>query len=264
MAEAMRKVPVSVYIPVLNEADKIEAALQSVAWADEIVLIDTGCTDATVEIARRYTDRIVPHRFIGFGELRNFGIDQCRHDWIISLDADERCTAALGEEIAALLAGNPDCDAWFIPRRNWFMGRWIRHGDWYPDYCQPKLFRKRAMRYRSEDLVHEGWDVHGKIGYLKHDVLHFSFQNLSQVLRKIDSYSELGADKLAAQGKSHGIGKAFWRGLWAFVRIYILKRGFLDGAAGFVIALSNFQGTFYRHAKHAWMREGWQQPPERE
>jgi glycosyltransferase involved in cell wall biosynthesis len=252
---------VSVYIPVLNEEAKIEAALESVAWADEIVIIDTGCTDATIDIARRYTDRIVPHTFEGFGRLRNFGIDQCTHEWILSIDADERCTAELRDAIRAAIEKDDADDAYWIARRNWFMGRWIMHGDWYPDYCQPKLFRKGSMRYRDDDVVHEGWDVTGSIGYLKGDVLHFSFASLSDVIRKIDSYSELGAEKLASQGKSYGIGKAFLRGLWAFIRIYILKRGFLDGGAGFVIALSNFQGTFYRHAKHAWKREGWERPP---
>ncbi|MBF0282153.1 MAG: glycosyltransferase family 2 protein [Zetaproteobacteria bacterium] len=252
---------VSVYIPVLNEEDKIEDALKSVSWADEVIIINTGCTDNTLEIARRYTDRIVPCKFEGFGKLRNFGIDQCTYPWILSIDADERCTPELATEIRQALAQENLSDAYWIPRRNWFMGRWIKHGDWYPDYCQPKLFKADKMRYRDEDEVHEGWDVKGSIGYLTSDVLHFSFASLSDVLRKVDSYSELGADKLIRQNRSHGIGKAFLRGLWAFIRIYILKRSFLDGWAGFVIALSNFQGTFYRHAKHAWKKNHWDQPP---
>lgn len=251
----------SVYIPVLNEAEKIGDALKSVAWADEIVIIDTGCTDTTLDIARNYTDCIIPYTFEGFGKLRNFGVAQCSHEWILSLDADERCSAELKEEILATIASDKADDACFIPRRNWFMGRWIKHGDWYPDFCQPKLFRAGAMKYRDEDEVHEGWDVTGTIGYLKSDLYHFSFASLSDVIRKIDSYSELGAARLARQGKSHGIGKAFLRGLWAFFRIYIIKRGVLDGRAGFVIALSNFQGTFFRHAKHAWKKEGWDKPP---
>lgn len=253
---------VSVYIPVLNEEDKIESALKSVQWADEIVIIDSGCTDNTIAIAQNYTQRIIPYQFEGFGKLRNFGVTQCSHDWILSIDADELCTPELAAEIRSTLASHSTHDAYFIPRKNWFMGKWIKHGGWYPDYCQPKLFKKTAMRYRDEDEVHEGWDVQGNIGYLKHDVLHFSFQNLSDVIRKIDSYSELGAEKLFRKNKSHGIGKAFLRGLWAFIRIYILKKGFLDGQAGFIIALSNFQGTFYRHAKHAWKKEQWNKPPQ--
>ncbi len=251
----------SVYIPVLNEEDKIEAALQSVAWADEIVILDTGCTDNTIAIARRYTDRIIAHDFRGFGRLRNAGIDACRHEWILSLDADERCTPELAEEIRRLLDGEPSCDAYWIPRRNWFMGRWIRHGGWYPDFCQPKLFRRQALRYDEDDEVHEGWRVNGETGRLRGDIVHFSFRDLSDVLRKIDSYSELGAEKLRRSGKTSSIGKALARGLWAFLRIYVLKLGFLDGRAGLVIAISNFQGTFYRHAKLAWKQHGWDRPP---
>lgn len=251
----------SVYIPVLNEADKIEGALKSIAWADEIVIIDTGCTDATIDIARRYTDRIVPYVFDGFGRLRNFGIDQCSHEWILSIDADERCTPELAEAIRTTIEGSDTADAYWISRINWFMGRWIRHGGWYPDYPQPKLFRKDALRYRDEDEVHEGWDVDGKIGKIHFDILHFSFQDLSQVIQKMDRYSELGAEKLARQGKAHGIGKALLRALWAFFRVYILKLGFLDGSAGLVIAMNDFQGTFYRYVKHAWKQEGWDRLP---
>jgi len=253
---------VSVYIPVLNEEKKIEDALKSVAWADEIVIIDTGCTDGTIDIARRFTDRIVPYQFDGFGRLRNFGIDQCSHEWILSLDADERCTSGMEEAIRNAINAPDAPQAFWISRINWFMGRWIRHGGWYPDYPQPKLFRKEALRYRDEDEVHEGWDVNGKIGHIDLDILHYSFEDLSQVIRKMDRYSELGAEKLVRQGKSHGVGKAFLRGLWAFIRVYILKLGFLDGTAGLVIAINDFQGTFYRYVKHAWKKEGWdQQPP---
>jgi len=253
---------VSVYIPVLNEEDKIRDALESVRWADEILVVDTGCTDGTIDIVRKYTDRIVATSFEGFGALRNKAVSLCTHDWIFSLDADERCTSTLRDEIIHTIRKSDVDDAYFIPRRNWFMGRWIKHCGWYPDYCQPKLFRKGAMHYREEDEVHEGWDVTGRIGYMKADVLHFSFRNLSDVIRKIDHYSDLGAEKLERQGKPHGLARALLRGLWAFFRIYVLKSGFLDGKAGFMIAFSNFQGTFYRHAKHAWRKEGWSKPPE--
>ncbi len=252
---------VSVYIPVLNEEDRIEAALKSVQWADEIVILDSGCTDRTIDIAKQYTQTIVTHQFSGFGRLRNAGIDACQHEWVFSLDADERCSQALASEVHELMQQEPEHQAYWIPRRNWFMGRWIKHCGWYPDYCQPKLFHRHSMRYCDEDEVHEGWAVEGSIGYLQHDVLHFSFQNLSQLIRKIDQYSELGADKLARKQKASGIPLAFAHALWAFVRIYVLKKGFLDGAAGLMIAISNFQGTFYRHAKHAWKSNRWDQPP---
>jgi hypothetical protein len=117
------------------------------------------------------------------------------------------------------------------------------------------------MRYRDKDLVHEGWDLDGKIGYLKYDVLHFSYQNLSDIVRKIDSYSELGAEKLRSRGKSGGFFKGLARGSWAFIRTYFFKLGFLDGKAGFIISLFNFEGTFYRYVSRDWKDKGWDKPP---
>jgi len=239
---------ISAYVPVLNEEDKIRDALKSISWVDEIVVVDTGCTDGTVKIAREYTDRIVQHPFEGFGALRNTAVSLCTHHWVVSLDADERCTPELRDEILATIRKPDAKDAYFIPRRNFFLGRWIRHCGWYPDYCQPKLFRKGGLTYRN-DMVHEGFDIHGSAGFLKQDILHLSFRDLSQVIQKMDRYSTLGAEQLAQQGKNNGMGKALLRGAWAFIRIYILKLGILDGWAGFVIALGNFEGTFYRYAK---------------
>ena len=241
---------ISVFIPVLNEADKIADALQSVQWADEILVIDTGCTDNTIDIARDFGCRIETLPFEGFGRLRNQAVALCSHDWVLSIDADERCTPELQQEILAALNGEPAFDAWFIPRRNYFMGRQIRHCGWYPDYCQPKLFRKGSLIYR-DDMVHEGFDIHGRLGYMISDVLHYSFRDLDQVIAKMNRYSTLGMQKMRQQGKASGMGTALMRGLWAFVRIYVLKFGFLDGWPGFVIAVGNLEGTYYRYAKLA-------------
>jgi len=242
--------PVSVFIPVLNEEDKIADALKSVAWADEIVVVDTGCTDHTIDIARQHDCRIEHLNFKGFGHLRNASVSLCKYDWILSIDADERVTDALREEIIATLKNDPSHDAWFIPRRNYFMGRRIKHCGWYPDYCQPKLFRRGALTYH-DDMVHEGFDIHGSTGYLKHDVLHYSFRDLSQVIAKMNHYSTLGMQKMEQQGREGSMASALLHGVGAFLRIYVLKLGFLDGWPGFVIALGNFEGTFYRYAKLA-------------
>ncbi|OIO70382.1 MAG: alpha-L-glycero-D-manno-heptose beta-1,4-glucosyltransferase [Zetaproteobacteria bacterium CG12_big_fil_rev_8_21_14_0_65_55_1124] len=242
--------PVSVFIPVLNEEDKIADAVQSVQWADEVLVVDTGCTDGTITIARKLGCRIESLPFEGFGKLRNQAVALCSNDWVLSIDADERCTPELSLEIQATLTGEPTFDAYFIPRRNYFMGRRINHCGWYPDYCQPKLFKKGALTYRN-DMVHEGFDIHGRLGYLKSDVLHYSFRDLDQVINKMNRYSTLGMQKMQQQGKTAGMGTALARGLWAFFRIYVLKLGFLDGWAGFVIALGNFEGTYYRYAKLA-------------
>jgi len=244
----------SVFIPVLNEEDKIAAALKSVQWADEILVIDTGCTDDTVRIAHNFGCRIETLPFEGFGRLRNQAAALCTHEWVLSIDADERCTPELKQEVLAALKGEPEFDAWFIPRRNFFMGREIRHCGWYPDYCQPKLFKKGALTYH-DDIVHEGFDIHGRLGYMTSDVLHYSFRDLDQVINKMNRYSTLGMQKMQQQGKQAGMGMALARGLWAFVRIYVLKLGFLDGWAGFVIALGNFEGTYYRYAKLALHRK---------
>ena len=251
MSETMNQL--SVFIPVLNEEDKIAEALESVAWADEVVVIDTGCTDRTMDIARQYDCRIERLPFEGFGKLRNDSLALCRHDWVLSIDADERVTPELQNEIRRVLNDENAPDAFFIPRRNFFMGRWIKHCGWYPDYCQPKLFRKGALSYRN-DAVHEGFDIRGRVGYLKSDVLHYSFRDLSQVIEKMNRYSTLGAQKMRERGKTSSMTSALLHAIAAFLRIYIIKLGFLDGRAGFVIALGNLEGTFYRYAKLAEMQ----------
>lgn len=254
--------PVSAYIIAYNEAEKIVAAIESVRWADEIVLLDSYSSDDTAKIAAELGVRVVQLPFTTFGKLRNDAMAACTHDWIFSLDADERCTEATAQEVRVALA-DPQADAYYVPRQNWFMGHWIRHGGWYPDYRQPQLFRKGALTFDSAAEVHESYSVTGKVGYLRHAIVQVPFQNLSQIIHKMQRYSSLGADKLARTGRSSSMGKALLHGLWAFVRIYILKRGFLDGWAGFVIALGNFEGTFYRYAKRATNDLNWLHPPER-
>ena len=240
---------VTAYIIAYNEADKIEAAVSSVLWADEIVLADSGSTDGTAEIATRLGARVVQIPFTGFGDLRNRALEACTHEWVFSLDSDERCTPAVRDEILALIASNPAHDAYLVPRRNWFMGRWIRGSGWYPNFRQPQLFRKGAMSY-TPDPVHEGYIMTrgGVPGRLANAIWQLPFRNLEEVVRKMNRYSTLGAEKLAGRGA--GMGAALAHGLWAFAKHYVFKRGFVDGWAGFVIALSNFEGTFYRYAKY--------------
>ncbi|MBI4690356.1 MAG: glycosyltransferase family 2 protein [Nitrospirae bacterium] len=250
----------SVYILTYNEETKIEAALKSVSWADEIVIVDSGSTDRTIDIAKQYNARIVNVPFEGFGKLRNSAIAACSHEMILSLDADERCTPEVRDEILAIIE-EPKADAYHIPRRNYFMGRWIRYSGWYPDYRQPQLFRRSAMVYRDEDVVHEGFVVNGKIGYLKNAIWQFPFRNLSQVISKIERYSNLGVKKLGARGVKGGMTKALVHAIGNFLRMYVLKLGVLDGWPGFVIAMSSFEGSFYKYAKLAEKEFKWDQPP---
>jgi len=239
---------ISAYIMTFNEADKIEDAIKSVLWADEIIVADSNSTDGTIEIAEKLGATVVQIPFQTFGQIRNDAIAACSHDWIFSLDADERCTPEAEKELKSTLQ-NPQADAYYVPRRNWFMGRWIKHCGWYPDYRQPQLFKKGALTFDHASEVHETHTIHGKIGYLKQDIWQIPFMNLEQVVHKMQRYSSLGAKKIRREDRKSSMSLALLHGIWAFIRIYILKLGFLDGWAGFILALSNFEGTFYRYAK---------------
>ena len=249
------------YIIAYNEAAKIEAAVASVLWADEVVLVDSASTDATAEIATALGARVVQVPFTGFGELRNRALEACSHEWIFSLDSDERCTAAVRDEILALMAAATlPHDAYRVPRRSYMMGRWIEGSGWYPNFRQPQLFRKAAMRYRL-DPVHEGYELltDKPLGQLRNAIMQYPFRDLGEVIRKMNRYSTLGAEKLV--GRNPSMWSALGHGIWAFLKHYLIKRGFKDGWAGFVIALGNFEGTFYRYAKRHEQDQGWGPPP---
>jgi len=250
---------ISAFILTFNEAAKIRAAVESVLWADEIIVVDSGSTDATAEIAASLGARVVQVPFQGFGDLRNRAVEACRYDWIFSLDADERCTRQVRDEILALIAGAPPCDVYRVPRRNYMMGRWIRGSGWYPNFRQPQLFRKGSMRY-TLDPVHEGYELLSArpVGTLANAIWQFPFANLEEVIRKMNRYSSLGATKL--EGKRVSMLSALGHGVWAFIKHYVFKLGFVDGWAGFVIALGNFEGTFYRYAKRHEQMRGWAPP----
>lgn len=249
----------SAYILTFNEAEKIEAAIASVLWADEVVVVDSYSTDRTVEIAESLGARVVQVPFTGFGELRNRALAACRYDWIFSLDSDERCTAAVRDEIRALIEADSANDVYLVPRRSYFMGRWIRGSGWYPNYRQPQLFRQGTMRYTLEP-VHEGYELltEKPLGKLQNAIWQFPFRNLDEVIRKMNRYSTLGAPKLAHKRVS--MWSALGHGAWAFIKHYIVKHGYRDGWAGFVIAFGNFEGTFYRYAKRYEEMQNWPPP----
>jgi glycosyltransferase involved in cell wall biosynthesis len=253
---------ISVYIIAFNEEDKIAAAVKSALWADEVIVADSHSSDRTAEIAESLGARVVQIDFTGFGKLRNDAIAACSHDWVFSLDSDERCTPEAAEEIRTIINNPSSADTWYTPRRNWFMGRWINHCGWYPDYRQPQLFRKQALVFNEADEVHEGFEIHGTIAHMKQAIWQFPFKNFTQIQEKSKRYSTLGAIKLERKQVKAGMGKALLRGLWAFFRIYFLKLGFLDGWAGFMIAFGNLEGTFYRYAKLCERQQEWNRPPE--
>jgi glycosyltransferase involved in cell wall biosynthesis len=250
----------SAYILTYNEAEKIDAAVSSVLWADEVVVVDSFSTDRTASIAAGLGARVIQVPFNGFGDLRNRAVQTCKYDWIFSLDADERCTAAVRDEILALISDTPAHDVYRVPRRSYMMGRWIRGSGWYPNFRQPQLFRKGSMRYTLEP-VHEGYELltDKPPGRLRNAIWQFPFRNLEEVLRKTNRYSTLGAPKLSH--KRVTMWTALGHAIWSFFKHYIFKLGFIDGWAGFVIAFGNFEGTFYRYAKRYEERQGWK-PPE--
>ena len=247
---------ISTSIIAFNQADKIEDAIKTVLWTDEIVLADSNSTDGTAEIAERLGVRVVQIPLTTFSELRNRAADACSHEWILSLDSDERCTAAVRDEILAMLANGPKYDAYYIPRRNFFMGRWIKGSGWYPNYRQPQIYRKGTMRYTR--IIHEAVVMQNEqpIGKLENALLQFPFQNFEEVLAKANRYSTIGARMLAH--KQVSMWMALSHAIWAFIKHYVFKLGFRDGWAGFVIAFGNFEGTFYRYAKRYEEIKNWQ------
>jgi glycosyltransferase involved in cell wall biosynthesis len=251
---------ISVYIIAYNEADKIYDCINSVLWADEIILADSNSTDGTSEIAESLGATVVQIPFEGYGDLRNKAIEYCKYDWIFSLDSDERCTKEVYKEIKAI-TNKPIYDIYRVPRKNFFMGKWIKFSGWYPNFRQPQLFKNGKMTYTSEP-VHEGFKNHSKknIGIMKNAIWQIPFKNIEEVIYKTNRYSTLGIEKLQAKGKNSSYSKAFIHGFWSFFKHYILKLGFLDGGPGFVIALGNFEGTFYRYIKLLEKQKLWKVP----
>ncbi len=253
---------ISVYIIAYNEAEKIRSAINSVLWADEIIVADSYSRDETATIAGNLGARVIQIKFTGFGDLRNRAMAACSHDWIFSLDADERCTPETRDEILTVINRPETADAYYIPRRNFFMGRWIKYSGFYPDYRQPQLFKKNALNFKNNDPVHEEYAIISDkpTGYLKYPIWQFPYKNLQEVAHKANKYSTLGAKKLHQQGRQATMLTALSRGCWSFFHMYILKKGILDGWPGVVIALGNFQGTFYKYAKLVELQADWQAP----
>ena len=251
---------ISVYIIAFNEVDKIRDCINSVIWADEIIVADSYSSDGTTEIAEELGAKVVQIKFNGYGDLRNQAISFCSGDWIFSLDSDERCTLLARDEILNVI-DNPVFDIYRIPRKNFFMGSWIKFSGWYPNYRQPQLFRNGKMKY-TPDPVHEGFtSLSSKpIGKTKNSIWQIPFKNTEELIHKANRYSSLGAAKLENRSIKGTVLKAFLHGLWSFIKHYIFKLGFLDGGPGFVIAFGNFEGTFYRYIKLMEAQKNWETP----
>lgn len=238
----------SIIVITRNEAHNIDACLASVAFADEWVVVDSGSSDATCEIAAARGARVLSFPdWPGFGPQKNRALDAATGDWVFSIDADERVTPELAAQIRVAMtqAGGPT--AYTVSRLSSFCGTWMRHGDWYPDLVV-RLFRRDHARFTS-DLVHEHVVADGPTGALSGHLLHDSMPSLESCLDKMNRYSSGRALDRHRAGHAGGFGKALAHGAWAFLRSYVFKRGFLDGRMGFVVAFSIAEGTYYRYLK---------------
>jgi glycosyltransferase involved in cell wall biosynthesis len=231
-----------------NEARNIAACLESVAFCDERIVVDCGSDDDTVKIAAAAGATVVAHPWAGFGAQKNFALSQARGDWVLAIDADERVPAPLGAEILATIRA-ASAQGYEIARLSTFLGRPMRHSGWFPDYVL-RLFRRDKARF-SDDLVHERVICEGPIGRLSGVLDHHPVLRLEDALRRVDSYSTAGAGTLAASRRI-SFSSGITHGLWSFLRAYVIRLGFLDGREGFLLAVANAEGTYYRYMK-AWL-----------
>lgn len=244
---------VSVTIIVLNEEDHIRECLESVKWADEVLVSDSGSIDRTVEICREYGAKVFSDQWLGFGRQKNLVGDRAGNSWILNIDADERVTPELKEEILRAI-GSGDNAGYYLPRKNYFGDRWIRHCGWYPDN-NLRLYRKDRGRFLDR-YVHESVAVNGPKGYLKNPLIHRTYRDVSDYLSRMQRYSTLAAEEMLNQGKNAGVMDILLRPPFTFFKMYILKLGFLDGAEGAILSILYASYTLAKYAKLREIKKG--------
>ena len=232
-----------------DEAANIADCLDSLAFCDERIVVDAASSDGTMMIAKQKGARVATHGWKGFGAQKNYALSLAQGDWVLSIDADERVSPELAQEIRAAIE-NPNAVGYEIARRSSFCGRMMRHSGWFPDRVL-RLFRRGKGRF-SDDAVHERVVCEGPVARLNEPLLHYPVARLEDAIRRIDQYSTLGAEKLAASDRKISAFSGLTHGVGTFLRVYLLKLGFLDGAAGFMLAVANAEGAYYRYQK-AWL-----------
>lgn len=237
----------TVTIITLDEAEHIGAAIDSASWADEIVVVDAGSRDDTVAIARARGARTECRAWTGYVDQKNHAAGLASHDWILSLDADERVTPALAAEIRATLAREPEAGGFRVPRVTFHLGRWIRTTDFYPDY-QTRLYDRRRARWTGRH-VHESVAVDGRRGQLRHELEHYSYRDLADHLDRINHYTTLAARQMQEAGRRAGVLDLLLHPPAAFLRNYVLRRGCLDGSVGLTLSIVNAYAVFLKFAK---------------
>jgi (heptosyl)LPS beta-1,4-glucosyltransferase len=238
---------VTVTIITLDEAAHIADAIDSAAWADEIIVVDSGSADNTIAIARAKGARTETRAWTGYVDQKNFAASLASHDWIFSLDADERIPPALASEVRTLLSTEPPYAGYRVPRVTHHLGQWVRTTDFYPDY-QTRLYDRRRARWQGR-YVHESVQVEGASGQLTNELEHYSYRNLSDHLDRINAYSTLAARQMHERGRRANALDLLLHPPAAFLRNYILRRGFLDGTAGLTLSIVNAYSVFLKFAK---------------
>lgn len=244
----MSKIPISVAIIAQNEEDNISNCIKSVNWAEEIVVIDGGSTDKTIEICKELGARVIEHSWPGHIQQKNYAIDRCSGDWILSLDADERASEEMAEFIKQLFkSGEPEQDGYYFPRKVFYLGKWINHSGWYPDY-KLRLFRKDRARWTGYN-PHDRIELEGKSKKAKVDILHYPYKSLTDHLDRINSYTTIMAGELRDKGKKSNLLKIIFNPYFRFLRAYFLKLGFLDGFHGIIISIISSYYVFLKYLK---------------
>jgi glycosyltransferase involved in cell wall biosynthesis len=241
----------SVVVIAWNEEERLRLCLESVTWADEVIVVDAGSEDKTVEIARAFTDHVLVRPWDGFAQQKNFAIERAHRAWILSIDADEMVSPELREEIQRIVNGDADADGYLVARRNIFWGQWVRHGRLYPDW-QLRLFRRGQGRFVARD-VHESVEVDGRVARLDGALVHRSYRDVSDFIVRADRYTSLAADEWVRGGRGIGWNDLVVRPAARFLSMYVWHRGFLDGWRGFLLAVLYAYYVFIRSAK-IWER----------
>jgi (heptosyl)LPS beta-1,4-glucosyltransferase len=239
---------ISATIITLNEEENIAEALETLAWADEIIVVDSESTDRTVEIALRFTNKVITQKWLGYAAQKNFATEQTTNDWVFNLDADERITPELQRQIETLKQSDHiDAAAFEMPRKVFYLGKWIKHSGWYPDY-KIRLYNRTKGRWQG-DYVHESVKVDGAVERLNGDILHYTVRNASEHHLRLDRYTTLAAQEAFEKGKRPSFVAMAFAPFATFIKSYLFKRGFLDGYQGFAIACFAAQYVFLKNIK---------------
>ena len=241
---------ISVTIITKDEERNIRACLESVKWADEIVVVDNGSTDRTLEVCQEYGARVFREDWKGYSTQKNSAVEKARNEWVLSLDADERVSSELRREMEESLAAAPSVDGYWIPRKNFFLGRWVRRCGWYPD-LNLRLFRQSRGRF-GERAVHERVEIQGKSLTLSQPLIHETYRTLADFFQRMDRYSTLAAREMNREGKKFRRIDALFRPPLTFLQMYLLRAGFLEGTDGLMLSILY---SFYTFAKYAKLRE---------